>query len=87
MENKRDLSKKHLRDQAKRAKDIGKRTREAKSKEPAHHVDATGEDDVTQTQILRKEKILPVTFSPHDQDSIVQIHLFEYEMSRGLNEC
>ena len=51
MENKRDLSKKHLRDQAKRAKDIGKRTREAKSKEPAHHVDATGEDDVTQTQI------------------------------------
>ena len=25
-----------------------------------------------------------VTFSPHDQDSILQFHLFEYEMSRGL---
>ena len=37
-----------------------------------------------QSSTIVNSGLKSVTFSPHDQDSIVQIHLFEYEMSRGL---
>jgi hypothetical protein len=37
-----DLNRKRLRDQAKRAKDTGKRARRAENRGPAHQGDATG---------------------------------------------
>ena len=50
IEEEGDLNKKRLRDQAKRAKDTGKRARGAKSRGPAHQGDATGAVVVTQTK-------------------------------------
>ena len=49
-EEESNLSQKRLREKAKRAKDIGKRARGAKSREPAHQGDATGVVVVTQTK-------------------------------------
>ena len=49
-EEESSLSQKRLREKAKRAKDIGKRARGAKSREPAHQGDATGVVVVTQTK-------------------------------------
>ena len=37
-----------------------------------------------QSSTIVNSGLQSVTFSPHDQDSIVQFYLFEYEMSRGL---
>ena len=48
-EEESNLSQKRLRERAKRAKDIGKRARGAKSREPAHQGDATGAIVVTQS--------------------------------------
>ena len=49
-EEESNLSQKRLREKTKRAKDIGKRARGAKSREPAHQGDATGVVVVTQTK-------------------------------------
>ena len=49
-EEESSLSQKRLREKAKRANDIGKRARGAKSREPAHQGDATGVVVVTQTK-------------------------------------
>ena len=49
-EEESSLSQKRLREKAKRAKDIGKRARGAKSREPARQGDATGVVVVTQTK-------------------------------------
>lgn len=48
-EEESNLSQKRLREKAKRAKDIGKRARGAKSREPAHQGDATGVVVVTKS--------------------------------------
>ena len=37
-----------------------------------------------QSSTIVNSGLKSVTFSPQGQDSIVQFHLFEYEMSRGL---
>ena len=53
-EEESSLSQKRLREKAKRAKDIGKRARGAKSREPAHQGDATG---VVVTQTKKGEEL------------------------------
>ena len=53
-EEESNLSQKRLREKAKRAKDIGKRARGAKSREPAHQGDATG---VVVTQTKKGEEL------------------------------
>ena len=52
-EEESNLSQKRLREKAKRAKDIGKRARGAKSREPAHQGDAT----VVVTQTKKGEEL------------------------------
>jgi hypothetical protein len=54
-EKERDLSQKRLREEAKRAKDIGKKARGAESREPDHQGDAIGDATVTQTKMGKND--------------------------------
>ena len=54
-EKERDLSQKRLREEAKRAKDIGKKARGAESREPDRQGDAIGDATVTQTKMAKND--------------------------------
>ena len=56
-EEESDLSKQRLRDQAKRAKDIGKRASGAKSRRPAHQGEALATGAVVVTQTKKGEEL------------------------------